>query len=133
MAALTSITAVRPTLSTVIRILPYGATISAGQTVYIDSSELAQLADSNASATTANTKGIAMTPGVSGGYGCVAVGGGVELVGTTMVVGATHWQGQTAGSIDTAQTTGDYVTVLGTAGTATRFDIAITVTGTLHA
>lgn len=133
MAALTSITAVRPTLNSIERKYPYGATIGVGQTVYIDSSGLAQLADANASATTAATKGIAITPGVNGSYGYVALIGSIELVGTTMVVGATHWQSPTAGGIDTATTVGDYVTILGTAGTATQLDLAIKVTGTLHA
>lgn len=133
MAALTSITAVRPTSNTKSLTYVYGATIAAGQTVYIDAGGLAQLADSDASATTAATKGVAMTPGVNGSYGFIATEGSIVLVGTTMVVGATHWQGPTAGSIDTASASGDYVTVIGVAATATQLDLAIKVTGTLHA
>ena len=133
MAALSSITAVRPTINTTFASLPiYGATVAAGQPVYQDSSDSKwKLADSNASVTTAAAKGVAMTPGVADGYGIVATGGSVVLVGTTMTVGTTYNVGSTAGSIvpNADLTTGDYVTTLGTASTATQLDLAINATG----
>jgi hypothetical protein len=133
MAALSGITAVRPTINTTFASLPiYGATIAAGQSVYKDSADSQwKLADSNASATTAAAKGIAVTPGVSGSYGIVATGGSIILVGTTAVVGTTYNVGATAGTIvpNADLTSGDYVTTLGTASTSTQLDLAISATG----
>ena len=81
--------------------------------------------------TTAAAKGIALTPGVADGYGIVATGGSIVLVGTTMTVGTTYNVGSTAGSIvpNADLTTGDYVTTLGTASSATQLDLAINATG----
>jgi len=130
MAALTGITAVRPTLNTKLQLVAYGATISAGQPLYKDETDrLYKLADSNASTATATVRGIAITPGVNGGYGYIATGGSIILVGATMTVGAVHFNGPTAGTIDTVSSTGDYVTPLGAAASETQFDVAIVNTG----
>lgn len=86
MSDLTSITAVRPTAFTQVRTVQYGATIAVGQPV-VKSGTTYVLADANASAALAAAEGIAITPGVSSGYGLIATGGAVILVGTTMVVG----------------------------------------------
>jgi hypothetical protein len=134
MAALASITAVRPTANTTTRNVQYGATIAAGQPVYLDSTNKAQLADSNASAVTAAVKGVAMTPGVNGGFGLIATDGAIILVGTTMAVGETYYVGATAGTIipDADLTTGDFVSRIGTAATATQINLSIEATGILH-
>lgn len=135
MAALSGITAVRPTSSTTLQAggpVVYGATISAGQSAYKDSSDSKhKLADSNVSAALAAAVGIFITPGVDTGYGYVATGGAVVLVGTTMVVGTVYCVGSTAGSIVPISdlTTADYVTILGTASTSTQLDLAIKATG----
>lgn len=130
MADLTGITAVRPTAFTQVRIVPYGATISAGQPI-VKSGTTYVLADANASAALAAAEGIAITPGVSGGYGLMATGGSIILVGTTMIVGTTYIASDTAGGIipDADRSTGDYVTRLGTASTATQLDLSIVATG----
>ncbi len=130
MADLSSITAARPTLSTQTRIVQYGGTVSAGQPVAKSSGKYVA-ADANASATLAAAEGIALTPGVADGYGVIALNGSVILVGTTMVVGTTYLVSRTAGGImpDADRTTGDYVTVLGTAATTTQLDLAIKATG----
>lgn len=136
MAALSGITAVRPTANTGTRIVLYGATISPGHPLYVDSADSEhKLADANASAITAAAKFIAMTPGVDTGYGVVAVSGSIILVGTTMVVGETYYVGPTAGEIIPGSdlTTGYYVTRLGTATTATQLDLAIKATGVARA
>ena len=137
MPALTGITAVRPTSNTVVAgPVLYGATIAAGQSVYLDSSDKKyKLADCNASVTTAAVRGIAVTPGVDGGYGLVAIGGSVVLVGTTMAVGETYHVGATAGTIvpDADLTTGDYVSRIGTGASTTQLDISIKATGIVHA
>lgn len=129
---LSGITAVRPTANTDFTRVSYGATVAAGNPLYVDSADnLSKLADSNASAATAAAKYIAITPGVSGGFGLVAKGGSIILVGTTMVVGETYYVSQTAGSIIATNelATGDYVTRLGTASSATQLDLAIQATG----
>jgi hypothetical protein len=55
----------------------------------------------------------------------------VLLIGTTMTVGETYLLSRTAGGImpNADRTTGDYVTRLGTAATATQLDLAIKATG----
>jgi hypothetical protein len=130
MSDLSGITAVRPTANTITRIVQYGSTVSVGQPVAISSSKYVA-ADANASATLAAATGIAMTPGVTDGYGVIAVSGSVILVGTTMTVGDTHLVSRTAGAImpNADRSTGDYVTRLGTASTATQLDLAIQATG----
>jgi hypothetical protein len=136
MAALSGITAVRPTSTTVISLVQYGATISAGQSVYLDPSDSKyKLADSNASSATAAVKGVAVTPGVDTGYGYVATSGSIILVGTTMTVGETYHVGATAGTIvpDADLTTGDYVSRIGTGASATQLDLSIKATGIVHA
>lgn len=137
MAALSGITAVRATSSTNGDLVQYGATISAGQVVYADStdSNKMKLADNDASAAAATVKGIAITPGISGSYGYVATSGSIILVGTTMAVGTTYYLGATAGEIipEADIGTNDYVSRLGTAATTTQLDLAITNTGILHA
>lgn len=136
MAALSGITAVRPTANTtIVGPVLYGATIAAGQSVYLDTADSKyKLADANASATTAAIKGVAITPGVDAGYGYVANGGSVILVGTTLAVGETYHVGATAGDIvpDADLTTGWYVSRIGTAATTTQLDISLKATGITH-
>ena len=73
----------------------YGATITAGQTVYQDPADgLWKLADSNVSAITAALMGIALNGGANGQPGVIAIGGSINpgatvLVGTVYVVSAT--------------------------------------------
>jgi hypothetical protein len=132
MAALASITAVRPTANTVSKLGVYGETIAAGQSVYLDGADSKyKLADSNATVATAAGRGIAMTPGVLNGYGYIATGGSIILVGTTMVVGTEYYVGATAGSIVPYGdlTTGDYVTHLGTGNTSTQMDMLVSASG----
>lgn len=130
MADLTSITAVRPTANTTFTRVQYGATIAVGQPI-VKSGTTYVLADANASAALAAAEGIAITPGVSGGYGLMATGGSIILVGTTMVVGETYLASDTAGGImpNSDRSTGDYVTKLGTASTTTQLDLSIVATG----
>ena len=130
MADLTGITAVRPTENTNLRIVQYGATIAVGQPI-VKSGTKYVLADANASAALAAAEGIAVTPGVDNGYGVMAFGGPILLVGTTMAVGETYLASPTAGGImpNADKATGDYVTRLGTAATTTQLNLAISATG----
>ena len=135
MAAISGITAVRPTATTILASrapVVYGATASAGQSAYLDSTDgKYKLADSNATAATAAAVGVFVTPGVDAGYGYVATGGSIILVGTTLEVGITYCVGATAGSVVPIGdlTTGDRTTILGTAATTTQIDLAIKATG----
>jgi hypothetical protein len=136
MAALSGITAVRPTSSTVSSLVIYGATISAGQAVYLDAADSKyKLCDNNLSAAAAAIKGVAMTPGVDTGYGYVATGGSIILVGTTMAVGETYYAGATAGEIvpDADLATGNYISRIGTGASTTQLDLTIKATGIAHA
>ncbi len=136
MAALASITAVRPTSTTKTALVIYGATITAGQTLYLDAADNKyKLADANASSSTAAIKAVAMTPGVDTGYGIVAISGSIILVGTAAAVGTTYFVGQTAGSIvpHADLTTSDYTSRVGTAETTTQILLAIEATGIVHA
>jgi hypothetical protein len=130
MADLSSISAVRPTAFTQVQTVQYGATIAAGQPI-VKSGTKYVLADANASAALAGADGIAITPGVDNGYGLMATGGSIVLVGTTMVVGETYLVSRTAGAImqNSDRQTGDYVTRLGTAASATQLDLSIQKTG----
>lgn len=131
MADLTSITAVRPTANTQFRQVGFGATIAAGSTIYYDTTAVEYLlADCDNTVTTAAAHGIAITPGVDGGYGLLATGGSIILVGTTMAVGTTYIVSDTPGGIkpmaDAAS--GDWVTILGTASTTTQLDLSVKAT-----
>lgn len=136
MAALSGITAVRPTVDTKHKLVKYGATIAAGVPVYLDATTQKYLAtDANASAAAAAAVGITITPGVLDGYGYIAIKDPIILVGTTMVVGETYYVDATAGQIIPGSdlTTGYYVTRLGTASTTTQLDLAIEATGVVRA
>lgn len=129
MAALSGITAVRPTSNTKVGgPVVFGGTVAAGQPVYKDAADLKyKLGDNNASTATKDVLGIVVTPGVADGYGYVATKGSIVLVGTTMVVGATYYLGATAGEIvpEADLATGNGVVRLGTAASATQLDLDI--------
>jgi hypothetical protein len=136
MAALSGITAVRPTADTKVRLVQYGATIAAGNPVYLDSADSKyKLADCNASSATAAVVGVAVTPGVDTGYGYIATSGSIVLVGTTMAVGSSYYVGGTAGThIPEADlATNDYVSRTLTASSATQAILSIEATGVQHA
>lgn len=133
MAALTGITAARPgSANTVIRVVAYGATISAGNPVYLDATDSTyKLCDTNLSLAASAVVGVALTPGVSGGYGVIATSGSVFLVGTTMAVSETYLAGTTAGDLmpvgDLAS--GGYNSRVGVASTANLLTLSISATG----
>jgi hypothetical protein len=135
MAAITLPSAIRATSTTKTRVVQYGATVSLGNPLYLDTTDnKSKLADANASATTANAYCIALTPGIDGSYGLVAIGGSVELIGSTLAVGV-YVLGSTAGSIvpEADLTTGDYLTQIGLATSTTSLLLDFQVTGVTHA
>lgn len=131
MSDLASITAVRPTELTQLQIVRYGATIAVGQAIYLGSAGKYLLADADLSTAAAAAQGIAMTPGVDGGYGILAFGGPVILVGTTMVVGETYLVSHNAGGImpNGDKVSPDKITRLGTASSATQLNLSVEATG----
>jgi hypothetical protein len=104
--------------------------VSVGQTL-VYSTDKYVLADANASAVLAAGEGIAITPGVNNGYGLMATGGSIILVGATLAVGKTYVVSDTAGGIMPIDdlSSGDYSTILGTASTATQLDLNIRASG----
>jgi len=115
--------------------VPYGATIASGVPVYLDASDSKHKpTDANLSSSAATAKGIAVTPGVDGGYGLIAIRGSIILVGTTMAVGTTYYCGPTAGEIipETDLATGDNIMRLGMAATTTQLDLDIKLMGIVH-
>jgi len=105
-----------------------GATITAGQAVYIDSSDSnkAKLAQSDGTEAEAEVKGIAMNGAASGQPVIIATSGDIDL-GATLTVGTIYVLSQTAGGIAPSAdlTTGDYVSILGVADAADNLVIAI--------
>ena len=135
MADVSGITAVRPGSSaTQVRLVQYGATIAAGNTIYPSGAKLL-LADANLSAAAAAAAGIAITPGVDNGWGLMAFGGPIILVGATLAVGITYVVSRSTGAIMPIGDlqAGDYSTILGTAATATQLNLKIDATGILFA
>jgi len=109
-----------------------GATITAGQTVYLDTaaSNVAKLADANDTAAKAVVAGIAMNGASSGQPLQIATGGELDL-GATLVVGKIYVQSTTAGGIapvdDLAGSS--YVTVIGVADAADNILLILKVSG----
>ena len=131
MADVSGITAVRPGSSaTQVRIVQYGATIAAGD-VLVRSSGKYVLADANASAALAAAEGIAITPGVDNGWGLMAFGGPIILVGATLAVGTRYMLSDTAGKImpDSDVSSGEWSTHLGTGATTTQLNLLIDASG----
>lgn len=136
MADLTGITSVKPSATSTETKVRYGATVAVGDPLYLDSvTNKYKPADANVSAATADVKGIAMTPGADGEYGYMASRGSITLDGTTMSVGEPYVVSANVGEIapETDLTTGDYVSRLGTAATATQLDLSLNSTGVQHA
>lgn len=106
-----------------------GATVTAGQAIYLDTSTSTwKLADANASATTAAVEGIALNGGVSGQPVKVWTGGTADP-GFTVGVGSVYVLSATAGGIAPVAdlTTGMYATALGIGITASQMKLLLPV------
>lgn len=107
-----------------------GAVITAGSTIYLDSSSLAQLSDANASATTGHVDGIA-THTADNGAGLTILVEGTLTLGGTQTIGTVLVQSANAGKIapvgDLA--TGHYVSTLGVVVNATQASIKLLNSG----
>lgn len=105
-----------------------GATITAGQTVYIDTANnnVLKLADSNASSLTATVAGIALNSASSGQPVIYAVSGTLTC-GFTATAGAVYVQSATAGGIAPVAdlTTGWRTSIIGIATSTTVLKLGI--------
>lgn len=121
---------VQPTSSTKRQTKIAGAAITAGQAVYVDSSNLVQLADADSSATTAAAVGISMNDAASGQPVSYAYEGTLDM-GSIITAGEIYVVSGTAGGIapkaDLAS--GDYVTILATGSDTDTVTIDINASG----
>lgn len=117
-----------------LRVGTAGATITAGQSIYVDTADAnkIKLADANASAATAILGGVAMTNAASG-QPVVYVTGGTYVAGATVVKGTVYILSANAGGIAPAAdaAAGWYVSVLGVGASTTEIAIDISNTGIL--
>ena len=134
MADLTGITAVQPASDSTVQKVDYGGTIGVGAPVYLNTATSKYEACVNSTAPPAAAVGIAVTAGVDTDSGVIITEGGVVLVGTTMTIGEPYVVSDTAGNIapEPDLTTGDFVTRLGTASSATKLELSIKATGIPH-
>lgn len=109
-----------------------GATITAGQAIYKDSSDSnkAKLAQSDGTAAEATVRGIALN-GASSGQPVKVVRTGTMDLGATLTVGTTYVLSATAGGIAPIGdlTSGDYVSHIGIGTAADELTLTITNSG----
>lgn len=109
-----------------------GATITAGQVVYRDASDLkCKLADCNsATAAVRSPRGIALN-GASDGQPLVIQRSGEITIGATLTVGSTYYLSATAGGIAPLADlgSGDYPTVIGVAKSTSVLVLSFTEAG----
>ena len=109
-----------------------GATITAGQTVYRDSTTKRYLLADADSVTPAARAGLGIAlNGAANGQPLAIVTGGNVNPGATVAVGAIYVQSDTPGGImpSVDLETGDFVTILGIGTTASNIAVGITVSG----
>ena len=111
-----------------------GATITAGQVVYLDANSKWQLMDANASATgndPANTRGIALGGGANNQPITVAIKDSWFTPGATLTNSVAYYASPNAGAIAPVAdiTTGNYATVLGVARSTTILNLNPTAAG----
>lgn len=107
-----------------------GATITAGMAVYLDAADGEyKIADCTTSADTADVEGIALHGASDGQPLTIQNGGGIDL-GATLTVGETYVLSESGAIAPIGDLlSDDYVTVLGTATTASNLKMALNVTG----
>jgi hypothetical protein len=131
-----SITAadVKTTEGSAFRTVQFGETATAGETVYLKSSDQKFWLGDNGAADTADVEGIVLVGNATDEWGIVQTSGDID-VGATLTVGTVYVQSATAGGIapeaDIAST--EYVTILGVAKTAALLALEINATGVQHA
>lgn len=102
----------------------FGATITAGQSVYLDSGNELQLAEKDGTALVAAAVGIAVNGGAAGQPASYIVSGDLDL-GVTLVIGETYVVGAAPGGIAPLAdvVSGDFPTILGIADAANNLKV----------
>jgi len=116
--------------SNLISFVKYGETIAQGQPVYQKSADNEYYKAQADNVDESAAYGIALTPGEDGEWGFVQREGDID-VGATLTVGETYVvSAATAGGIAPVGdlTTGNYVTILGPAVTASKLRLNISIT-----
>lgn len=111
----------------------FGATITAGQAVYLDESQSParwELADTDSTATTAAASGIALNGGADGQPAAVQKGGVINI-GGTVAVGTVYVLSGTAGGIAPVSdlASGDWTTIIGVGLTTSTIRLAFLASG----
>lgn len=113
-----------------------GATITAGQPVYLDASDSnkAKLADSDANANTAKAVGLALHAALAGQPLKIITGGKVTLGASPLTQGLPYFLSNTAGAICPLGDLGsaDWTTLLGVAETSAKLQLKIWPTGVVQ-
>ena len=121
---------VKPTSTTVKARAKFGATITQGMALYLDTTDGEyKIAHCETSATTANASALALTSGADGQPGWVATGGDVtvdnlSLAAPVLILSAS---GGVCPSADLA--TNDYITIIGAAKSTTVLSLSFKPTG----
>lgn len=113
-----------------------GASITAGQSIYINGSNQVVLAEANGTVAQAAATGVALNSAASGQPVTYAVNGATVNIGGTVAVGTIYVvSAANAGGIApwADLTTTEYVTVLGVASTTGKIVLNINATGVQHA
>lgn len=108
-----------------------GGTVTAGQAVYLSSSNTWIAADTDSSATTAAASGVALNGGASGQPVAVAKAGCVVNMGGTVAIGTVYILDGDAGGICpvTDIATNDWTTVIGVGLTAANLQLIMVASG----
>lgn len=113
----------------------FGATVTAGQLVYLNSSNLWVLADSDASATgngVTDVRGFALNGGANGQPATVVLEDVTYTPGGTLANGVPYFSGSNAGGFTaTIPTTGNYPVFLGIAKSTTTMNLKPVAGGTI--
>jgi hypothetical protein len=132
--SITAASVLASSAATILKQYNFGATVTTGQAVYLDSSTTTwKLIDSNAAVTgneLATIKGIALNSGASGQPASVCVKDASFTPGGTLTNGSTVYTSVTAGGIThDVPTTGAYPTALGVSKSATTMNLNPTSSG----
>lgn len=131
--SITAANVVASSSATILRNYNFGATVTAGQAVYLTTSNTWALIDSNAAVTgneLATVKGIALGGGASGQPAAVCIKDTDFTPGGTLTNGTAVYSSVTAGGIThDVPTTGAYPTVLGIAKSTTKLNLNPTASG----
>lgn len=108
-----------------------GATITAGQAVYRDTSGLYQLADSNGAAALRVPRGIALNGASANQPLAIQLSGGDITIGATLTAGVTYYLSDTPGGICPLADvgSGEYACIIGIAKSTTVLAIGINASG----